>query len=63
MMSFLIDKKLWSIVTSNVTKSVKPTSLVKNIKDTIEKDDTDSFDATVQETTEEDDKYIEKLED
>ena len=58
MRSFLIGRKLWCIVTGDATKPVKPTPLVKNIKDTTENDDTDTFDVTT-----EDDKYIEKLED
>ena len=37
-----------TLLSTNVTKPIKPTSLVKNIKDTIDKDV-----ATVQETTEE----------
>ena len=63
MRNFLIGGKLWHIVTGDVTKLVKPTFWVKNIKDTTGKDNSDPSDATVQKTTIEDDKYIEKLED
>ncbi|XP_031739694.1 uncharacterized protein LOC105434738 [Cucumis sativus] len=59
MRSFLIGRKLWRIVTGDITKPVKPTPLM----DTTENIDTDPSDVTVQETTAETDKYIERLED
>ena len=59
MRSFLIGRKLWRIVTGDITKPVKPTPPM----DTTENIDTDPSDVTVQETTAETDKYIERLED
>ena len=59
MRSFFIGRKLWRIVTGDITKPVKPTPTM----DTTENIDTDPSDVTVQETTAETDKYIERLED
>ena len=63
MRSFFIGRKLWRIVTGDIIKPVKPTPPMKNIKDTTEYIDTDPSDVTVQETTAETDKYIERLKD
>ena len=67
MTSFFIGRKLWHIVTGDITKPIKHTSTKKNIsKDTTEDekdDDTDSSDVTIQETSAKDEKYIEKLKD
>ncbi|KAA0045094.1 putative mitochondrial protein [Cucumis melo var. makuwa] len=60
MRSFLIGRKLWRIVTGDITKPIKPTPPVKNTS----KNNTEHNDAnTSDETTAEDTKYIERLED
>ena len=60
-MSFLIDQKLWLM---EISPDFSKTPPVKNInKETTEKDNSDPPDVTIQETTVEDVKYIERFED
>ncbi|KAA0066596.1 Zinc finger, CCHC-type [Cucumis melo var. makuwa] len=64
MRSFLIGRKLWRIVTGDITKPVKSTIPVKNTgKNNTEHNDANTSDIIVHETTTEDIKYIERLED
>ncbi|KAL0549030.1 hypothetical protein IC582_013510 [Cucumis melo] len=58
MRSFLIGRKLWRIVTGDITKPIKPTTPMKNIDNTA-----NTSDVLIHETTAEDIKYIERLED
>ena len=58
MRSFLIGRKLWRIVTGDITKPIKPTPLVKNTNNNV-----NTSDVLIHEITTEDIKYIERLED
>ncbi|KAA0058217.1 CACTA en-spm transposon protein [Cucumis melo var. makuwa] len=64
MRSLLIGRKLWRIVIGDITKPIKPTPSVKNTdKNNTEHNDANTSDIVVHETTVEDIKYIERLED
>uniref|UniRef100_A0A9I9EFS5 DUF4219 domain-containing protein n=1 Tax=Cucumis melo TaxID=3656 RepID=A0A9I9EFS5_CUCME len=58
MRSFLIGRKLWRIVTGDITKPIKPTPPMKNTGNTV-----NTSDVLIHETTTEDIKYIKRFED